>query len=157
MGDFKFGFIELFVVYFSVLVDRKVPKERHQRAGRPLDTCFTYMGLFDRGYTRRGIRKASPQKPAETLFSRPAKLNPKQMRGHSCGCRKFAPQGKVSYPSNALPAGREKGRVPRGRRSAVRAGFRVLATLRAIRLFRPSVGERVARIRWRVSQGRHRG
>ena len=58
------------------------------------------------------------------------------MRGHSCGCRKFAPQGKARYPSNALPAGREKGRVPRGRRSAVRAGYRVLATLRAINFFR---------------------
>ena len=45
-------------MYFSVHVDRKVPKERHQRAGRPLDTRFSYMGLFDRGYTRRGIRKA---------------------------------------------------------------------------------------------------
>ena len=104
-----------------------------------------------------GGSKSAPQKPAETLFSRPAKLNPKQMRGHSCGCRKFTPQGKACYPSNALPAGREKGRVPRGRHSADRAGYRVLATFRAIRLFRPSVGERVARIRWWVSQGRHRG
>ena len=45
-------------MYFSLPGERKVPKERHQRAGRPLDTCYTYMGLFDRGYTRRGIRKA---------------------------------------------------------------------------------------------------
>ena len=45
-------------VYFSFRGERKVPKERHQRAGRPLDTRFSYMGLFDRGYTRRGIRKA---------------------------------------------------------------------------------------------------
>ena len=44
-----------------------------------------------------------------------------------------------------------KRRVPRGRRSAVRAGSRFLATLRAIRLFRPFVGERVAQIRWWVS------
>ena len=45
-------------LYFSVNSDRKVPKEHRQRAGRPLDTRFSYMGLFDRGYTRRGIRKA---------------------------------------------------------------------------------------------------
>ena len=55
---FKFGFVELFRMYFSVHVDRKVPKERHQRAERPLDTCLGFMGLFDRGDTRRGIRKA---------------------------------------------------------------------------------------------------
>ena len=54
----KFGFVELFVVYFSFRGERKVPKERHQRAGRPLDTCLGFMGLFDRGYTQRGIRKA---------------------------------------------------------------------------------------------------
>ena len=45
-------------MYFSVNSDRKVPKEHRQRAGRPLDTRFSCMGLFDRGYTRRGIRKA---------------------------------------------------------------------------------------------------
>ena len=45
-------------MYFSLPGERKVPKERHQRAGRPLDTCLGFMGLFDRGYTRRGIRKA---------------------------------------------------------------------------------------------------
>ena len=56
--DFKFGFVELFVLHLSVHGDRKVPKERHQRAGRPLDTRLGFMGLFDRGYTRRGIRKA---------------------------------------------------------------------------------------------------
>ena len=45
-------------LYFSVSSDRKVPKEHRQRAGRPLDTRLLFMGLFDRGYTRRGIRKA---------------------------------------------------------------------------------------------------
>ncbi len=61
MIPFKFGFVELLVVYFSVNSDRKVPKEHRQRAKRPLDTRFPYMGLFDRGYTRRGIRKALRQ------------------------------------------------------------------------------------------------
>ena len=55
---FRFGFVELFVLHLSVHGDRKVPKERHQRAERPLDARFSYMGLFDRGYTRRGIQKA---------------------------------------------------------------------------------------------------
>ena len=58
-GNFKFGFVELFVVYFSVNSDRKVPKEHRQRAKRPLDTRFPYMGLFDRGYTRRRFEKRS--------------------------------------------------------------------------------------------------
>ena len=70
------------------------------------------------------------------------------MRGHSCGCREFAPQGKACYPSNALPAGREKGRAPRGRRTAVRAGFRVFATTRAIRLFRLLAKESRGLGRW---------
>ena len=48
-------------MYFSLPGERKVQKERHQRAERPLDTCLGFMGLFDRGYTRRGIRKALRQ------------------------------------------------------------------------------------------------
>ena len=144
---FKFGFIELFFLCtFLSTVTEKYQKNTAKGLSAlwtpvfPIWVCLTED-------IHGGGSKSAPHELAETLFSRPAKLNPKQMRGHSCGCRKFAPQGKVCYPSNALPAGREKGRVPRGRRSAVRAGYRVLATTRAIRLFRPSVGERVARIR----------
>ena len=55
VDSFKFGFVELFAMYFSVNSDRKVPKEHRQRAGRPLDTRFPYMGLFDRGDTRARI------------------------------------------------------------------------------------------------------
>ena len=73
---FKFGFVELFVVYFSAHGGRKVPKERHQRAGRPLDTCFTYMGLFDRGYTRRGIRKALRQSQRRRFSHAPPNSTP---------------------------------------------------------------------------------
>ena len=74
--DFKFGFVELFVVYFSVNSDRKVPKEHRQRAGRPLDTCFSYMGLFDRGDTRARIEKHLRGAGGDTFLSAP-KLNPR--------------------------------------------------------------------------------
>ena len=74
--DFKFGFIELIAVYFSFRGERKVPKERHQRARRPLDTCFTYMGLFDRGYTRRGIRKALRQSKRRRFSHAPPNSTP---------------------------------------------------------------------------------
>ena len=115
---------------------QKSTKRTPPKGWAPSGHLFSLYGsVWQRIYTA-GDSKSAPQTSAETLFSRPAKLNPRQMRGHSCGCRKFAPQGKICYPSNALPAGREKGRVPRGRRSAVRAGIRVLATFRAIRLFR---------------------
>ena len=83
-------------MYFSLYVERKVPKERHQRAKRPLDTRLACMGLFDRGDTRRGIRKALRQSVRRRFSHAPAKLNPKQMRGH----RRLlcfliaAPQGK---------------------------------------------------------------
>ena len=76
MLPFKFGFIELFVVYFSFRGERKVPKERHQRAGRPLDTCFSYMGLFDRGYARRGIRKALRQSQRRRFSHAPPNSTP---------------------------------------------------------------------------------
>ena len=126
---------------------QKSTKERHQRARRPLDTCFPYMGLFDRAYTRRGIRKALRQSQRRRFSHAPPNSTPSRCAAIVAVTASLPPQGKVCYPSNALPAGRNNGRVPRGRRSAVRAGFRVLATLRAIRLFRPSVGERVARVR----------
>ena len=136
LESFKFRFIELFFLCtFLSTVTEKYQKNTAKGLGAlwtpvfPIWVCLTED-------IHGGGSKSAPHELAETLFSRPAKLNPKQMRGHSCGCREFAPQGKVGYPSNALPAGRENGRVPRGRRSAVRAGYRVLATLRAINFFR---------------------
>ena len=76
MIPFKFGFVELLVVYFSVNSDRKVPKEHRQRAKRPLDTRFPYMGLFDRGYTRRGIRKALRQSKRRRFSHAPPNSTP---------------------------------------------------------------------------------
>ena len=63
-------------LYFSVKSDRKVPKEHRQRAERPLDTCFPYMGLFDRGYTRRGIRKALRQSQRRRFSHAPPNSTP---------------------------------------------------------------------------------
>ena len=63
-------------MYFSVNSDRKVPKEHRQRARRPLDTCFPYMGLFDRGYTRRGIRKALRQSQRRRFSHAPPNSTP---------------------------------------------------------------------------------
>ena len=63
-------------LYFSVYSDRKVPKEHRQRARRPLDTCFSYMGLFDRGYTRRGIRKALRQSQRRRFSHAPPNSTP---------------------------------------------------------------------------------
>ena len=63
-------------MYFSLPGERKVPKERHQRAKRPLDTRFPYMGLFDRGYTRRGIRKALRQSQRRRFSHAPPNSTP---------------------------------------------------------------------------------
>ena len=63
-------------MYFSLPGERKVPKERHQRARRPLDTCFPYMGLFDRAYTRRGIRKALRQSQRRRFSHAPPNSTP---------------------------------------------------------------------------------
>ena len=76
---FKFGFIELIAVYFSFRGERKVPKERHQRAGRPLDTCFSYMGLFDNGDTRARLEKHLRGTGGDAFLSAP-KLNPRWAR-----------------------------------------------------------------------------
>ena len=155
--NFKFGFIELFAVYFSAHGGRKVPKERHQRAGRPLDTCFTYMGLFDRGYTRRGIRKALRQSQRRRFSHAPPNSTPSR-------CAAIVAVA-ASLPRRARTAIRQTPYLPAEKKGEFRAdgappsvrGFGSWRPPRAIRLFRPIVGERVAQIRWRVSQGRHRG
>ena len=121
--DFKLQFIGLFVLHLSLPVERKVPKERHQRAKRPLDTRLACMGLFDRGDTRRGIRKALriswrrrfPHAPPNSTQGRCAAMvaiNPE-----------FAPQNKVVFcQTSYLPA--EK-----------RGEFRAVGTLPIVRVF----------------------
>ena len=63
----------------SLRGERKGPKERHQRAGRPLDTRLGFMGLFDRGDTRARIEKHLRGTGGDTFLSAP-KLNPRWAR-----------------------------------------------------------------------------
>ena len=159
-------------LYFSVNSDRKVPKEHRQRAKRPLDTRFSFMGLFDRGDTRARLKKHLRGTGGDAFLSAP-KLTPRWARLVSLVKPWFLPRGRGSVlplsagrqpplpcqwaRSGSEPLGEtiyfpsELGSQPRGRHSDGRAGYRVLATFRAIRLFRPAVGERAAQIRWWVS------
>ena len=150
-------------MHLSVHGDRKVPKERHQRAGRPLDTRFSYMGLFDSGYTRRGIRKAlrmswrrrfSHTPPNSTQGGRGlsilsnhgfcragggARYPLSTGRQPPLPCLRVRIQDKPLGEEFHFPA--ELGGQPHGRQSDGRAGIRVLATFRAIRLFRRTAKE----------------
>ena len=88
----------------SLRGERKGPKERHQRAGRPLDTRLGFMGLFDRGYTRRRFEKRSA-KTSGDAFLTPRQTQPRVGAfgvyfSHSF-CRV---EGGACYP---LPVGRQ--------------------------------------------------
>ena len=100
-------------LYFSVYSDRKVPKEHRQRAGRPLDTRFPYMGLFDRGYTRRGIRKAL-RKSLRRRFSHA----PPNLTQSRCAAM-VAVAG--SLPRRARPAIRQTHYLPAEKKGVLRA------------------------------------
>ena len=109
-------------LYFSVNSDRKVPKEHRQRAGRPLDTCFTYMGLFDRGYTRRGIRKALRQSQRRRFSHAPPNSTPSR-------CAAIVAV-VASLPRRARPAIRQTPYLPAEKKGELRA----VVTLTAVRV-----------------------
>ena len=157
-------------MYFSVYSDRKVPKERHQRAERPLDTRFSYMGLFDRGYTRRGIRKALRMSWRRRFSHTPPNSTQSRCAAMAASCASYLPRHEAinSLLVGRLPSGffyptRKtvtwgRGKRASSARSALRraCGYSGLCDFSRDQTLSPS-GERVARIRWWVSQGRHRG
>ena len=91
-------------LYFSANSGRKVPKERHQRAGRPLDTRFSFMGLFDRGDTRARLEKHLRGTGGDAFLSAP-KLNPRWARLVPPEKSWFLPRGRGSVLP--LSAGRQ--------------------------------------------------
>ena len=124
------------IMYFSFRGERKVPKESPRKERTRV----------------LSLRILSPVR--RCLFA----LRQKGlMRYDFTGCRMSATSAERRARGTDLFAGIcEKfslssprfGRFPRGRRSAVRAGYRVSSTFRAIRPLRHSDGEGVARRRW---------
>ena len=157
-------------LYFSVNSDRKVPKEHRQRAGRPLDTCFPFMGLFDRGYTRRGIRKALRMSWRRRFSHTPPNSTQSRCASMVASCAFKLPRREAinSLLVGRLPSGffcptrktvaLDRIRGTSSARTALRrsCGYSGLGDFSRNQTLSPS-GERVARIRWWVSQGRHRG
>ena len=109
-------------MYFSVNSDRKVPKEHRQRAGRPLDTRFSYMGLFDRGYTRRGIRKALRKSLRRRFSHAPPNSTPSR-------CAAIVAVA-ARLPRRAKPAIRQTPYLPAEKKGE----FRAVGTLPAVRV-----------------------
>ena len=93
--EFEFGFIGTFGCTFLSVATERCPKNATKGLSAlwtPVSSVWVCLTVEIHG----GDSKSVPHKMAETLFSRPAKLNPKQMRGHS-GLLHFltaAPQGK---------------------------------------------------------------
>ena len=147
-------------MYFSFCVERKVPKERHQRAGRPLDTRLLFMGLFDRGYTRRGIRKALRMNWRRRFSHAPPNSTQSRCAAMAASCASCLPRRKENnnllvgqllqkfrYPTRKTATwGRSKGTS--SARTALRrsCGYSGLGDFSRDQTLSPS-GERVARIR----------
>ena len=115
-------------MYFSVNSDRKVPKEHRQRAGRPLDTRLGFMGLFDRGYTRRGIRKALRKSLRRRFSHAPPNSTPSR-------CAAIVAVA-ASLPRRARSAIRQTPYLPAEKKGAFRADG-TLPFVRVIGSWRP--------------------
>ena len=115
-------------MYFSVSSDRKVPKEHRQRARRPLDTCLGFMGLFDRGYTRRGIRKALRQSQRRRFSHAPPNSTPSR-------CAAIVAVA-ASLPRRARSAIRQTPYLPAEKKGEIRA-VGTLSIVRVIGSWRP--------------------
>ena len=93
---FKFGFIKLFCLCtFLPLSAEKCQKNATKGLGAlwtPVSSVWVCLTVEIHG----GDSKSVPHEMAETLFSHPTKLNPRQMRGHGRLLRfpTAAPQGK---------------------------------------------------------------
>ena len=122
MEENQIWVLELIAMYFSANSGRKVPKERHQRAGRPLDTCLGFMGLFDRGYTRRGIRKALRKSLRRRFSHAPPNSTPSR-------CAAMVAVA-ASYPRRVRPAIRQTPYLPAEKKGE----FRAVVTLTTVRL-----------------------
>ena len=96
-------------MYLSARGGRKVPKERHQRAHAlwkpmsPLCCCLTehIHGDVSQYSLRKYLRRRT--------FRNAAKLNPKQMHGHSRRCLLSCAATQGRQPSDTVPAGDFRG------------------------------------------------
>ena len=92
-------------MYLSAHGGRKVPKERHQRAHalwKPVwPLCFCLTEHIHGGVSQYSLRKYLRRR----TFRNAAKLNPKQMRGHSCRYLLSCAATQGRHASDALPAG----------------------------------------------------
>ena len=149
--NFKLQFIEqFFLCTFLSTVTEKYQKNTAKGLGAlwtpvfPLWVCLTE-DIHGGGFEKRSAKacgdafltprptqpkaNARPWWPLVLSNCRAARQITVRSLG-DCPQISYIRQGKPQLQAKA------EGRVPRGRRSAVRAGIRVLATFRAIRLFR---------------------
>ena len=96
-------------MYLSARGGRKVPKERHQRAHalwKPVwPLCLFLTEEIHGDVSQYSLRKYLRRRTLRNA----AKLNPKQMRGHSCRCLLSCAATQGRHTSNALPAGDFRG------------------------------------------------
>ena len=96
-------------MYLSARGGRKVPKERHQRAlalWKPVwPLCFGLTEDIHGDVSKYSLRKYLRRRTLRNA----AKLNPRQMRGHSCRYLLSCAATQVRHASDALPAGGAQG------------------------------------------------
>jgi len=126
------------IMYFSFRGERKVPKES------PLKESTRVLSLRILSPVRRALFARGQKGLMRCHFT-------DQWMSATSAERRARGFGLFAGMCDEFPRPSPRfGRGERGRRSAVRAGYRVSLIFRAFRLLRPSVGEGVAR-RWWVS------